>query len=193
MAEEIPPSYGSCFQGITAATWNGFFAQYAFHIGARKAQGGPSDEYEAGILKQLCARSKITHISWFCGTSTSSGFENLILPHHKHDLTAVVQPGGQSFPTVLAQSNQNKTTISQECFANVNALRWSKLKASEPQRFTWVPDSKGDAHPNDCHYDDRHGETKVYTGSGFHRFVAYGLCNFKAEPPLTVYFAFCGN
>lgn len=44
--------------------------------------------------------------------------------------------------------------------------------------FLFVCNQRELAHPGN-HYDDSHGQHKIYIGNGFHRFVAYGLWKFE--------------
>jgi hypothetical protein len=53
--------------------------------------------------------------------------------------------------------------------------------------FLFVCNDKEMAHPN--HYDNTHGEHKIYMGNGFHRFVAYGLwISQNGFQPLELYY-----
>jgi hypothetical protein len=121
---------------------------------------------------------------FYFATLNEMGLDNLVVPHHAVELELNKQPdrpvktGGEAFTKVIRDYSQNyipnlrfpkcgnKALAQQSHFFNA---AHSTLQAE----FLFISNDRNYAHPG--HYDDSHGEDKIFIGNGFHRFIAYGL------------------
>jgi hypothetical protein len=179
------------FDGLQPIEKSEFLTKFDEHIKKRPK----IDSTEKQIFQTL---QDSASLSYYLGTLNEKGIENLILPHHAVELEPGRDPdrpvklGGDQFYNVIRNYIENyipnsrfpkgtKKLLEQKSrFFNDNSI----LKAD----FLFVCNQKEYAHPEN-HYDDSHGQNKIYIGNGFHRFVAYGLwISQNGFKPLELYY-----
>ena len=181
------------FDGLRKVEKSEFLSQFHMHLENRQKL----DPTEEQIFKRLETFESLT---CFSGVLNETGKCNLILPHHSVELEPNRNPdrpvkvGGQELQTVIRDYIECYIPNSRfpKCVGKIYAQQSrffrdndSILKAG----FLFVSNCKEYAHPGDDHYNNDHGENKIYIGNGFHRFIAYGLwITQNGFKPLEVYY-----
>ena len=190
------------FNNLQDIESNEYFERFKAHIYDRN----PFDDTELQIFNTLNNNSN--SLTFLIGSLNEEGVQNLNLPHRqKEDENDPGDPpvklGGNAFYEVVRQYDEefipNRRFPKGTCkILSQNHCFFDKEDTVLKADFLSICNERELAHPEPddptlprVHYDDSHGDNKIYINNGFHRLVAYGLWILKnGFRPLEVYFAY---
>jgi hypothetical protein len=166
---------------------SGFLNKYETRINEREKP----DDFEKDVFREL---KEADYLICYSTNLNKNGIDNLILPHHATESLPdrQVKVGGDTFHKVISNYHEDYIPNSKFpiCVKKIQEQQSHFFGENDPvlkADFLFVSNDREFAHPN--HYDNSHGENKIFMGNGFHRLVAYGLwVRQNGFRPLEVYY-----
>jgi hypothetical protein len=190
-------AYVSYFDDLEIVDKEVMLAEWDKHLEYRKSlKGQPgmdtieADDFERKIYGKLNNLEKNKAL-YYRGLLTRQGYDNLILPHHGHDLN-LVSAGGQPVEDVIKKYDLLKSRAAvthPKCIRKIMILEERFFKQdSDILDAEFIILSNNWYLIHEENYDDRHTGNKLYIGNAFHRLVAYGSSIENGFRKLRVYF-----